>query len=284
MNLNKPIILIGTQRSGTTMLGRFLSMHPHIAYWVEPNPIWIWGNERLPDDVMTIKHARPEVVVHIQEQFSTFTSHAGKQRFCEKTPNNCLRLKFVKSVLPDALFIHIVRDGRAVVRSSEKKRTKGHGLGAIKRRIREVPIKKWPMYFSKLRDEICCQMLGRSLPWHGPRPTSWNIWQEKYSPLEVSALQWVHCVKRARKDSVDIGSRQYLEIRYEELMLQPASTFNRILEFAALRTNNTLIDFVSQHVDQSCMNKWRDEFKEDELDLIRPHMESLMNEIGYGWH
>src|SRR5579864_7821962 len=44
----------------------------------------------------------------------------GVDRWAEKTPDHLLYMKEIKRCLPDALFIHIVRDGRDAVLSMEK--------------------------------------------------------------------------------------------------------------------------------------------------------------------
>jgi hypothetical protein len=38
--LHNPIFIIGTARSGTTLLVRLLGSHPDIANWSEANVIW----------------------------------------------------------------------------------------------------------------------------------------------------------------------------------------------------------------------------------------------------
>lgn len=46
--------------------------------------------------------------------YSTYSARFGKARWGDKTPGYCTRLKHIEAVLPEARFIHLVRDGRDV--------------------------------------------------------------------------------------------------------------------------------------------------------------------------
>ncbi len=63
--LDRPIILIGSPRSGTSLLGRLLAAHPDVAHWKEPRMVWITGNQHLPDDVLHEEHLTPEIAAEI---------------------------------------------------------------------------------------------------------------------------------------------------------------------------------------------------------------------------
>ena len=38
----------------------------------------------------------------------------GRSRFVDKTLLNCFRVRLLNAIFPDAKFVHIIRDGRAV--------------------------------------------------------------------------------------------------------------------------------------------------------------------------
>ena len=38
--VSRPILVVGTHRSGTTLLGRALGHHPEVAYWEEPRHVF----------------------------------------------------------------------------------------------------------------------------------------------------------------------------------------------------------------------------------------------------
>jgi len=50
--------------------------------------------------------------------YSCYADRFGKKRYGDKTPIYNQSLKFIKSILPEAYFIHIIRDGRDVAVST----------------------------------------------------------------------------------------------------------------------------------------------------------------------
>lgn len=60
-DFDRPIIFVGTHRSGTTWMGDEFSRHPDLAYAVEPRHIWSWSHQSLGDDRLTSEHATPKV-------------------------------------------------------------------------------------------------------------------------------------------------------------------------------------------------------------------------------
>ena len=116
--LERPIIILGAGRSGTTALTEVLRHHPDVAVWEEPKHIWRFGHAYRSHDVLTAADATPRVKRYIHEQFAAYLRDSGKARFIEKTPSNCFRVSFIRAVFPDALFVHVMRDGRAAVTSA----------------------------------------------------------------------------------------------------------------------------------------------------------------------
>lgn len=119
----KPIFIIGSPRSGTTLLRLILDSHPNISCGPETHFLV---------DLSKIVNARWEQVEafgfdkaywhqKIASFFDSFqTEYAqkrGKQRWAEKTPKYTTMLGFINELFPDSQMIHIIRDGRDVVTS-----------------------------------------------------------------------------------------------------------------------------------------------------------------------
>ena len=117
--LDRPIVVIGSPRSGTTLLGNLLGTHPLLSQVEEPRLTWKYGNDD-KSDMLRAGDARPEVCQHIRRDFGKAVSDAGRERLIEKTPSNSLRMEFVDRVLPGCIFIHTVRDGVESVLSIRK--------------------------------------------------------------------------------------------------------------------------------------------------------------------
>ncbi|HUT60609.1 MAG TPA: sulfotransferase, partial [Phycisphaerae bacterium] len=120
-----PIIIIGAGRSGTNMLRDMLTAFPGVGTWPcdEINYIWRHGNARYATDEFPPELARPRVRAYIRRAFDRLAARRGLSHVVEKTCANSLRVQFVRAVVPEARFIHIVRDGRDVAVSAVQRWT-----------------------------------------------------------------------------------------------------------------------------------------------------------------
>lgn len=121
-----PIFVIGCGRSGTTLLGRLLGMHPQIKYLNEPYDLWA-AIESATDFLQL--YSRGE---HYCLLDGSFVTPSARQRFgrlmssptgrilVEKSPINTLRIGYLDALAPDARYAYIVRDGVEVVQSIVK--------------------------------------------------------------------------------------------------------------------------------------------------------------------
>lgn len=149
MTIDRPILILGPHRSGTTLLYRLLARHPDTAYFNRFNkrlPSWpllghllrpvmtnkwpmeaqpIWDRARVrDDDVLTASDATPEVVDWYRTMVAKILRYRGKPRFLAKYPRLSLRMAWLDEVFPDALYIHVNRDWRAVVNSTRNRQLK----------------------------------------------------------------------------------------------------------------------------------------------------------------
>ena len=135
-----PFFVVGCPRSGTTLLRCMLDSHRHLA--VPPESHFIARlaprNARSPFDIEQIlghpqirtwdidAAAVRDAVVRRQaatfaEQvdalFGLYATARGKQRWGDKTPDYVEHIPKIAAIFPDALFIHLIRDGRDVATS-----------------------------------------------------------------------------------------------------------------------------------------------------------------------
>ena len=118
-----PIFVIGSPRSGTTLLRLILDSHPRISCGEETHFLRdlesvVGRNWEL---VATYGLARGWWLEHIRALYETFQAEVlarnGKSRWAEKDPTYTLHLPFIEELFPDALYIHLLRDGHDVVAS-----------------------------------------------------------------------------------------------------------------------------------------------------------------------
>jgi len=282
VNLDRPIILVGTQRSGTTWLGRAFSQSPEVAYWPEPRPVWVYRHWFRPDDVLTAADATDPVKDYISRRFGRFVARHGAHRFCEKTPGNCLRIPFIHAVFPDARFVLILRDGRAVFRSTNQMRAGGPGWIRIAQRIRESSVVDYLAYVDRL-PWLARKLMRRPLPFWGVRPPGWKEWLRTNSPHVVVARQWASTICRAIEDFEQLPENQKILIRYEDLTRNPAQTFDRIQAVVRLEKPKPVRDYLVGTADPARSAKWKRELPPDLLAEIRPYLEPTFRRLGYAW-
>jgi hypothetical protein len=277
-----PIILVGMQRSGTTWMGRLLGQRPEIAYWIEPRQVWSFGHWFRPDDRLEAADATPRIASHIRRRFFEYARRRGKPRFCEKTPNNCLRLPFVREVFPEARILLIVRDGRSVIRSTNEMRETGPNWGRIRDRIRESSPWDWPSFVSRL-PWLVDKVRGRPVKFWGVRPPGWQAWAENDPPFVAMAKQWAAAIRCAVTDGRAMASDRFLEIRYEELTRNPRPTMERVVDFLALARAGEMVEQVVADADPSRQDKWREGLDQGVVEKVKPHLEPTLRWLGYDW-
>lgn len=254
-----PIFIIGSARSGTTMLGDILSKHPDIAYWVEPKYIWNYRNPNLNNDIRNESEATEPVIKFIQKTFLKHQIIKGKNRFMEKTPSNCFKIPFIDKVYPNALYINIIRDGRDVCLSAYKKWTEKHEKSAYLRRlnIKEYPLIDLPNYFFDFLIQFCENFLPQknSRKW-GPITPNIITYRNK-SIIEACAFQWRESVEVSINNLNNLNKERVFNIKYEEFIKEPQVILSKIFHFASLNYSPEVISFAKDNINKLNYEKWK---------------------------
>jgi hypothetical protein len=131
-----PVIVLGVGRSGTTLLRVMLDRSSELAIPYETffvpqlahrhgrrpklddflddlgrlRTLYDWGIE--PDDVRPRLHEGMTTSEAIAAIFETYAERQGKPRWGDKTPLYMQQLPLLERLFPDAIWVHLVRDGR----------------------------------------------------------------------------------------------------------------------------------------------------------------------------
>jgi Sulfotransferase family len=130
--------IVGVSRSGTTLLRLMLDAHPDLTIPFETHFVHklaaldeaevardrfyeiattsaSWPNLQIDADALRrALDDMPEFTVTggLRAFYRLFTARAGKGRWGDKTPHYLLSMTGIQRLLPEAHFIHIIRDGR----------------------------------------------------------------------------------------------------------------------------------------------------------------------------
>lgn len=283
--LEKPIIILGAARSGTTMLCNLLGKHPTLALSVEPRLTWRYGNDR-GSDMLKPEQATPAVKRYIRKSFADFVKQQGKQRLLEKTPSNTLRPEFVHAVFPDAKIIHVIRHGLdSVLSLQEMTQRHAHGIsnvaqGRLKQRLAELDWTRLHHYGLEFARRISPKFLRPILgqnPW-GPRVPGIQAMMREMSPLEVSAIQWRMCVEATHSFGKHMPKDQFYEFKLEDMNRQALA---EVLNFAELKDNAPVLDHFDQTFDASFAGRQRKKNSEEVAELINSLIEPTLQWLGY---
>jgi hypothetical protein len=280
--VQKPIFIIGSGRSGTTLLYRLLYGHPDTAWFSGITDIL----PRFPQLSILSRFLNGKIHRHfgpsieainiykfcgvdnpslrskgasLTEQdvnkysefmlYKTVAQHLkwmGKSRFINKNTTNCMRIRYLKHIFPDALFVHIIRNGYAVVNSL-------------------LRVNWWP---------------DLELWWLGRTPRQWI--KTGGNPAELCARHWKRQVEEVLQNKEHIPPNQYLECRYEEVVEKPLSSLKKILEFCQLRWSDGFEKYIkSISISNLSLNKWQDELDKASKEAVKKFAGDLIYYFGY---
>lgn len=215
--LRQPIFMIGCPRSGTSIAVSLFGTHPYVTNWSEAIRVW---DPRRYDDHEADHHWSAEDVTdrdrrRLHAWFEWYRQTSKKPRFINKHPRSSVRIDYIREVFPDAYFIHMMRDGRAVVSS-------------LLQRMQRQPERL-------------------ELPFGGfCKPVDWRTYLRS-DRVEQAALQWREIVRYARGKRHALGDR-YLEFKYEDLCADPRGVLAAACRFAGLPSSGEYLSGIPQHL------------------------------------
>ena len=264
-----PIFIIGCQRSGTTIFYRKFAFHPELATITRttrraPNNLWImrlfmllrsreknfkpiggevWNKFTPPDsDMMHAADVTPRMRAYYHKLIRNHLILFNKKRFLNKSPSNSVKIGFLNEIFPDAYFIHIIRDGRAVTHSLSRGRKRHNRYSGV----------KFP---------------------------GWQDVMEKHI-IEGCAYQWKQTVEYILDAVKILPPGRFMQIRYEDFIEQPKETMKTIGDTCGLDWSDASLNRVAEGL-RSRNYKWSENFSPAEIDLLKNMLGDFMGQFGY---
>ncbi|MGA9533381.1 MAG: sulfotransferase, partial [Anaerolineales bacterium] len=243
--VHQPIFILGSGRSGTTILGDLLGSHRQAAFLNEPKALWYVANPQ--DDVigtyttdrgcyrLTESQADGEIRRRIHSLYRYALGLCMASRIVDKYPEMIYRTDFLRALFTDPKFVIIVRNGWDTIRSIQDwslrhrvDRDKGREdwWGANQR--------KWRL----LKQEIVSQdpPLAGALAEAG----------ERLSDESMAAVEWVSVMREASRLRANGVPLQV--VYYEKLTSQPAAVLSEICDHADLPDDPGLYEYARRAI------------------------------------
>lgn len=259
-NLDRPIFVIGADRSGTTFLGDVMATLPELSYHHEPEVIKA-AARYVYEGRWSFRRAR----AFYRTVYSwLMRAHLdGHLRFAEKTPTNSFIVPFLARAFPDAQFVHIIRDGRDAALSHLRQ--------------------PWLLAESAAS--------GRREPGgyrHGPDARFWvepdrRQEFEATSDLHRVIWSWRRHTTAALEGTAILAAHRVHELRYESLVAEPGVEADRLLDFLEIAAPESLATLKTalDRADSRGVGGWRREFSAADLDVIDQEAGDLLRQLGY---
>jgi hypothetical protein len=163
--------VVGAQRSGTTWVQRLLGAHPLIAAGQESHlfssylaPIWHrWWEERVfraggNRTIGLACYVTQDELIEMMRGFAVTvlgklkSAKPAARLIVEKTPDHGIHLPLIEMLFPNAVLIHVLRDGRDVVASLCSAHRNGWGRGWAPAKVADAA-KRWVDWVQEIRHQ-----------------------------------------------------------------------------------------------------------------------------------
>ena len=291
--------IIGSPRSGTTILGNILNQHPEIAEWYEPYYLWEKYFPCKEDDIWLEKYLNTKIKKRIHKEYRIFLRKASKPIVLEKSPGHELNLGIIHKIFQDAKWIHILRDGRDVTLSIQKEWDLRSQLVESRdfERLFKVALnmlKRQPFWryrimavFYELKSTASLSPISylNKSRWQGKegwgnRFKGWKEYLQTHSTLEFNAMQWIKSVQAVQENWSLLPEKNKLEIRYEDLLKSPKEILAKILETLEVDLPAGFIEEIPT-LKKDNFHKWKKEFNTEQLKKISPIITEKLLELRY---
>ncbi|MCB0704432.1 MAG: sulfotransferase [Saprospiraceae bacterium] len=261
-----PFFIIGTPRSGTTLLSVMLENHSEVyvdgesvgislarefGYFkrvLSQNPTK--SKEQLLARICAqsykgrLANLIPEEIIAqsidvrtlLSESVNQFAAVAGKKMWGDKTPELIFHIPAILELFPNARFIQMVRDG--------------HSNAA-------------------------------------------SLHQRQYYPLDLAAQYWKEINGLGLAYQYILGPNQFLLLRYEELLQDPSAAMRKVCKFLSIPFESEILDlskasstkgdgaYVAKTIDSNRIDSWKKKLSAADILRIEKICGDLLNALDY---
>jgi hypothetical protein len=184
-------------------------------------------------------------VAELRSAFARLRRYGGGERvLCKRIANN-LRLPLLVEAFPDATFVQLTRDGRAVASSLRK-------------------VNWWPGFW---------------VFWYGSTTDQWEA--AGGDPWELAARHWVEEVQALEQGVRAVPDGQLIDLRYEEFVADPVGRLAEIADRAGLPADPGWLAELRRLSFPDHNESWRTELDAAALTTIEQVQRDTLRRYGY---
>jgi len=277
--------IVGANRSGTTLLRMMLDAHPLLT--IPPETHFVpdvidaadegatperivevmtshreWGDFNLEaDEVLARLRAADELTAGaaLRSFYGLYAERVGKERWGEKTPGYATNMVQIQGALPEARFVHLIRDGRDVALSAMDRAKKPLTANQV--------AKRWKRRITKARKQ------KRKLR---------HYTEERYEDLILDTEPTLRRIAEFCDLPWDEGMLDYHERaakRLEEMARELPATDKR----PQLEQDHRLKihALTKEPPKKDRVERWREQMSEDDRQAFEEVAGDLLHELGY---
>jgi hypothetical protein len=181
----------------------------------------------------------------LPKAFAAVRRYGGGSVLLSKRIANNLRIPVLADVFPEARFVFLVRDGRAVAASLSR-------------------VDWWPDSY---------------VWWYGGSPRRWAA--DDRDPWEICARNWVEELQQIESGLDGVPVTQVLRLSYEELVAAPAATLQRVGGFVGLADEPAWRRAIGELAFPDRTETWKEQLEGVALDRITAVQRDALERYGY---
>ena len=224
----------------------------HNSHYSMPFPVepWLFWNNYFPyfqwspEACYTPRNAEPddvseEQIEEVRKAVNAINKESGRAYFLSKY-TDFPRIRLIMKAFPNAKFVHLIRDGRAVANSYNNKIESGE--------------------FNTSAEED---------NWVSAWPDKWQKdFKEKFNtPLAFTLYQWKFFLDEIINETKTVNSSNILEVKYSDMIKDTYGFVKKILDFAGVEMDSCMKNFIKKKPGNNKNNKWKERLTDAEKNL-----------------